>query len=209
MILYALIMIRKNLINCKLIREKKSGKLLLREYTPHFRPEQETCPYCKCKGNCRIHGYYYRRLIDFVNGRPLVARVRVVRVICSCGATHAILFDPVVPYRQHSLFFMLRVLAEHFLHIRTVEKICEVFEISLPTFYRWKALFSSHRQDWQGSLASIETSLRRFLLDLVLKIPFSDFASSFFTLTGISFLQSHKNPAPYRRRLKQENSVFP
>ena len=208
MVLNALIMIRKNLINCKLIREKKSGKLLLSEYMPHFRPEQETCPYCKCKGNCRIHGYYYRRLIDFVNGRPVVARVRILRVICSCGATHAILFDPVVPYGQHSLFFILRVLAEHFLHIRTIEKICEVFEISLPTFHRWKKLFASHRQDWQGSLASVETSLRRFLLDLVRKIPFSDFAGSFFNLTGISFLQSHKNPAPYRRRLKQADSVF-
>ena len=204
MVLNALIMIRKNLINCKLIREKKSGKLLLSEYMPHFRPEQETCPYCKCKGNCRIHGYYYRRLIDFVNGRPVVARVRILRVICSCGATHAILFDPVVPYGQHSLFFILRVLAEHFL----LEKICEVFEISLPTFHRWKKLFASHRQDWQGSLASVETSLRRFLLDLVRKIPFSDFAGSFFNLTGISFLQSHKNPAPYRRRLKQAGSVF-
>ena len=131
-----------------------------------------------------------------------------MRVICSCGATHAILPDPIIPYEQHSLFFILRVLAEHFLRIRTVEKICEAFKITRNTFYKWLRLFESHRQEWQGTLASIETDVLRFLLDLVSKEPFSDFARQFFQLTSFSFLQSHKNPAPNRRRENSDGPVF-
>lgn len=193
-------MIRKNLIDCKLIEVKKSGKVLLEEYMVSFCPGIETCPYCGAKGDCQIFAYYYRYLIDFVNGHPVTSRLRILRVICSCGATHAILFDPIIPYEQHSLFFILRVLAEHFLRTKSVDRICEVYEISISTFHRWKKLYELHRREWQGTLASVETSLRDSILMLIRIQPHYDFAISFFKQTAMSFLQSHKNPAPYQRR---------
>ena len=155
------IMIRKNLINCNLIRVIKSGKVLFDEYMVSFRPETETCPNCKARGRCRVFAYYKRYLIDFVDGRPVVAQIRVLRVFCeSCETTHAVLFDPIIPYEQHSLLFILRVLAEHFLHRMTVEKLCEVFGICFSTFHRWKRLFEEHRREWQGTLSAIETRIR-------------------------------------------------
>ena len=202
-------MIRKNLIKCNLIRINKSGKVLFEEYMASYRPETETCPYCKTKGSCKIFGYYMRYLIDYVDGKPIVARIRVLRVICSCGATHAVLFDPIIPYEQHSLLFILRVLAEHFLHRMTVEMICEAFEISASTFRRWKNLFEKHRQDWQGTLASIESSLLESLRLIVHREPFADFSLGFFRLTGVSFLQSHKNPTPCQRRSRPPEFDFP
>lgn len=203
------IMIRKNLIKCNLIRVYKSGKVLFDEYMASFRPETETCPYCGAKGACRIFAYYKRYLIDFVDGHPVVEQIRVLRVICSCGATHAILFDPVIPYEQHSLLFILRVLAEHFMHRLTVEKICEVFDICLSTFHRWKKLFEANRRAWQGTLASIETSLAEALCMIENQEPFAIFAQGFYRLTGMSFLQSHKNPAPYQRRIRLPDTDFP
>lgn len=203
-------MIRKNLINCNLIRVIKSGKVLFDEYMVSFRPETETCPNCKARGRCRVFAYYKRYLIDFVDGRPVVAQIRVLRVFCeSCETTHAVLFDPIIPYEQHSLLFILRVLAEHFLHRMTVEKLCEVFGICFSTFHRWKRLFEEHRREWQGTLSAIETSLIETLRMIARKEPFADFALAFFKRTGLSFLQSHKNPALCQRRARSEDSGFP
>ena len=138
----------------------------------------------------------------------MVEQVRVLRVVCtSCNATHAILPDPIIPYEQHSLFFILRVLAEHFLRLKSIERICEVYEISMNTFRRWKFLYEEHWRIWKGYLESIKTTLRDSLLDLVHTNPYSEFSSSFFKLTGFSFLQSHRNPAPCQRRQEKSKPV--
>ena len=202
-------MIRKNLINSNLIVIKKSGEVLFQEYMSSFCPDREQCPYCKARGSCYVFAYYYRYLIDFVDGHPACSLVRILRVRCTCGSTHAILFDPIIPYEQHSLFFILRVLAEFFLHIKTVDKICSVFEISTSTFYRWKKTFESHRKEWLGSLRAAETALIASIFEMIRKNPFADFASDFFDKTGMTFLQSHKNPAPYQRKQKSCNDGFP
>lgn len=205
-------MIRKNLINCKLIHEKRSGNLIFSDCMDHLRPETETCPHCGCTGCLRIHAYYGRSLIDFVDGKPVEHSLTVTRLICSqCkkSSTHAVLPDPIIPYCRHSLFFILRVLAEHALRIRSIETICDIYAISIDTFYRWQKLFEEHRPLWQGLLTAIETSLKDAILLLVRKIPFSDFAASFFRTTGFSFLQSHKNPSCSCRCLRPPKSSFP
>jgi len=205
-------MIRKNLINCKLFREKRSGKSIFQDCTDHFRPESESCPYCGCSGKMRVHGYYDRSLIEFIDGRPVKVSLCVCRLICrQCKrpSTHAVLPDPVIPYCRHSLFFILRVLAEHALRLRSVEKICEIFDISLRTFFRWQKLFEEHRREWQGLLTSMETRLRAAILEFVRTDPFSDFAASFFRLTGLSLLQSHKNPSRSPRKAGTPDSDFP
>lgn len=202
-------MIRKNLINSNLIGIKMSGKALFKGYMASFRPETEQCPYCKAKGGCSVFAYYFRYLIDFVAGHPDAIQVKVMRVRCTCGATHAILFDPIIPYEQHSLFFIIEVLAEYFLHLKTIEQICHAYEISISTFYRWKKLFDSHRKEWHGALKSAETRRIDSVLELIRSDTFADFASEFFTSTGMTFLQSHKNPAAYQRRKKSPDFNSP
>ena len=134
---------------------------------------------------------------------------RLVCRQCKHPSTHAVLPDPIIPYCRHSLFFILRVLAEHALRLRSVEGICEVFDISLKTFFRWQKLFEEHRREWQGLLRSMETDLKAAILELVRKDPFSSFASSFLRLTGISLLQSHKNPAHPARQGRRSSPDFP
>ena len=195
-------MIRKNLINCKLTREKRPGKMIFKECMARLKPGAETCPCCGCRGKMRIHAYYGRSLIEIAGGRAVKEDLCVCRLICRhCrhSTTHAVLPDPIIPYRRHSLFFILRVLAEHAVHLRPVERICEVYGISVRTFYRWQRLFHDHRSEWQGLLEAAETDLKGALLALIRKDPFSSFAASFIRMTGFSFLQSHKNPARSRR----------
>lgn len=161
-----------------------------------FHPELQTCPCCGTQGSCCIHAYYGRSLVDFINGAPVRHSLCILRLVCACGHTHAILPDFIIPYSGYGLFFILRVLAERFLRLSTAERLCERFSISLSQLYRWLQLFQLHKEEWLGVLSSMETSSLSFLKFLVTS-SYSRFASSFTCRFGKSFLQSHKNPAPY------------
>ena len=190
-------MIRKNTINCKLSHEKRTVKKIFNSCMDSFRLDQEVCPHCGCFGKLRIHAYYNRTLIDLVDGRPGKIRLCVRRLICdTCEnpSTHAVLPDPIIPYCRHSLLFIIRVLAEHALRLRSIEKICEAFEISENTFYRWQKLFEDHSDKWKGLIESTKGDLLSFILELVRKDPYSGFARFFIQITGRSFLQAHRNP---------------
>lgn len=167
-----------------------------------FRPEMETCPLCKRTGDCHIHAYYNRYIIDFISGSPVVDQIRIPRIICSCGHTHAILPDPIIPYNSYTLFFILRVLVEYFLKLKTVGRLCENFMIPATTLYRWICLYYNHRCEWQGLLTTVEKEILDSLNNLILKDPYSEFAIFFFQKTGRSFLQSHKNPTHSHRTAK-------
>ena len=101
-------MIRKNLLFCKIIRIKTSSKSLFDSYMEHFKPERETCPICGSTGNCHIHHYYGRSIIDFKAGRQEKSDLCVLRVFCdSCKHAHAIsktLYIVCLFYKFH-LFF--------------------------------------------------------------------------------------------------------
>ena len=206
------VMIRTNLINCKLTREKRPGKIIFKECMARLQPGAETCPCCGCRGKMRIHAYYGRSLIEISGDREVKEDLCVCRLIClQCrrSTTHTVLPDPIIPYRKHSLFFILRVLAEHAIRLRSVERICESYGISVRTFYRWQRLFHDHRAEWQGLLSAAETDLKSSLLALVRKTPFSSFAAFFIRLTGFSLLQTHRNPAHSRRRSTEAADLFP
>ena len=75
-------MIRKNLLLCKIFRIKTSSKSLFDSYMAKFQPELETCPTCSSTGNCHIHDYYGRSIIDFRDGKPQKSDLCVMRVFC-------------------------------------------------------------------------------------------------------------------------------
>ena len=156
----------------------------------------EECPFCHSKDNCIFHASYKRNIIDFVYGKTIYHKISVTRVKCqSCGHTHAVLPDIIVPYAQYSLFFLLRVLGEYFLRLKTVSEICHIYVITPSMLYRWKALFLCHMDDWLPLLEHLETSPFAFLKQLCFQDDFSsNFSLPFFKKTGISFLQSHQNP---------------
>lgn len=166
-----------------------------------FRPETETCPNCGAKGCCSSHGAYGRCLIAFCDGQAVKETVTVARVKCSpCGATHAVLLDYMVPYDQHSLYFILLVLEDHYARFRTIETICEAYSISRSTFYRWKKRFIENRKAWLGVLKAAEKSLRASVRDICQADPFADLASGFWGLTGMSILQTHRDQIAHSRR---------
>lgn len=195
-------MIRKFQLKCNLIHVKSSTKSLFELFMKSFRPEREICPFCGRTGDCSVFAYYDRYVIDFIKGKPVTSSIMISRVRCSCGHTHAILPDPIIPYDSYSLFFILRVLMEYSLRIRTVSELCDRFCITLTTLYRWKKLYREHRLEWQGLLKTIEQSMLASIKELICIDPYCDLAESFFRKTGLSFLQSHRNPSYCKRSSK-------
>lgn len=162
-----------------------------------FRPELQTCPFCGAEGSCSIHAYYSRSLVDFISGKKVRHSLCIMRLVCTCGHTHAILPDSIIPYSTYGLFFILRVLAEYFLHLSSIEGLCGRFQITQNQLRKWLKLFHAQKEEWLGVLASAETSGSSFLKALFRRPAYSDFASAFVRRFAVSFLQSHKNPAPY------------
>lgn len=92
-------MIRKNSLLCKIIRMKKTSIQLFHEYMLSYSWEDETCPWCGSKGNCVSHGSYMRSMADLTYGKTVYGEICVLRLRCtSCGHTHAILPDVIIPY---------------------------------------------------------------------------------------------------------------
>ena len=121
--------------------------------------------------------------------------ITVLRLVCeSCWHTHAVLPDMIIPYSGYGLFFILRVLAEAFLGRSSVEDLCERFCITRNQFYKWKQIFSQHKQEWLGMLEHSETSGLDFLLGIARLPEYSLFSGGFADKTAYSFLQSHRNP---------------
>jgi hypothetical protein len=99
----------------------------------------------------------------------------------------------IIPYSQYGIFFILRVLAEYFTHLKTVASLCEAYNITPSMLYRWRDLFLKNRSVWLSVLDQKEQLPWIFLRSICLMDQFSEFSSGFFRLTGFSFLQSHAN----------------
>ena len=158
----------------------------------------KVCPYCGAKGTCRKRGSYERNLVTFPDGKPEVLRLRVPRVQCSCGKSHALLPDFIVPYLSCSLPMILQVLCDYFNRHLTVRGICEKYLITPPVIYRFKKQFLLHKEDWLGIVRDISLPACTFLEE-VMADSYSRFHDAFLRLTTYSFLQSHKNPANCKR----------
>ena len=188
-------MIRKNALLCKIIRIKISSKSIFDSYMALFQPHLETCPICGSTGNCHLHDYYDRSIVDFIAGRQEKSSLCVLRVFCdSCQHAHAVLPDVIIPYSTYSLFFVLRILAEYFAGLYTCEQLCERFGISPNQLRKWIALWHSHKLKWLGMLDAASFSDHSFLKELVTSGSYSCFSMSFIHRLSLSFLQSHKNP---------------
>ena len=160
-----------------------------------FKPERETCPICGSTGNCHIHHYYGRSIIDFKAGRQEKSDLCILRVFCdSCRHAHAILPDVIIPYSSYSLFFVLRLLGEYFAGLFTIEQLCERYDISQNQFFKWLALWKSHKKEWLGLLDDNDISDSAFLKELATRDSYSSFSMDFIRQQCHSFLQSHRNP---------------
>lgn len=175
-----------------------------------FQPHLETCPICGSTGNCHIHDYYGRSIIDFHTGNRRKENLCIMRVFCdSCGHAHAILPDIIVPYSSYSLLSILFILGEYFAGLHTIGQLCERFDVSEKQFHKWLALWISHKERWLGILDASETDHPTFFRQIIQRDSYSAFSMDFIRLTTRSFLQSHQNPVLTRpKNARYRQTVF-
>lgn len=88
-------------------------------YTPVY-----GCSRCGYAGILYRHGSYYRNVIC----EKIITRVRIQRVICpSCHKTHAIIPSNLIPYYQHTLLTVLKVIELVRVKRETYTQIIESF----------------------------------------------------------------------------------
>lgn len=156
------------------------------------------CPFCHTKHpDWKRHADYERQLIAFENGQVVCHRVIIIRYKCdSCGHTHAILPESIIPYQSYSFLFILAVLNDYFLKSLTVEAICDKYSIPASTLYSWKKLLLRHKKQWLGLLKDENTSVIHFLEllqnDLLYRLK------EFYTMSHLSFFQG----VIYRRKAR-------
>jgi hypothetical protein len=156
------------------------------------------CPLCGAKHpHWSFYANYERYLISFEHGATVTYRISVTRLICSsCGHTHAILPEIIIPYGSYSLVFILTVLRDYYLSQMTVQALCDKFQIAHSTLYAWKRLLTLHKKLWLGLLRDLSTKPLDFLA-LLPSLTTSDDLFLFYRLHATSFLQGVSKTARF------------
>jgi transposase-like protein len=167
-----------------------SAKDLFLQSMVEFKPHEYKCPFCTTEHpDWKKHAVYDRYLISFENGCVISYRINIVRFKCSsCGHTHAVLPESIIPYQSYSFLFIIAVMRDYFTRSLTVEGICAKYEISVSTVYLWKKLFLRHKKIWLGLLNDACTSSIQFLNSFSTGGLLPSF-EGFFFISGVSFLQ--------------------
>ena len=183
-------MIRNFTILCKFNLKNISDSKLFSDSLASFCPSTAVCPFCFAKGCLSYHASYSRDLIGMDKGSLFSSKVSIPRVVCSsCGHTHAILPDILIPYGSYSLTFILNVLKEYFKGSTTLISLCSKYQISPSTLYDWKKLFFIHKELWLGMLADSMEKPLKFLNELFHLDSASVFTEAFFLQCSFSFMQ--------------------
>lgn len=117
-----------------------------------------SCPAEGCGHHDFVRHGYYERTIKFKSGS---VRLRILRVKCrSCGSTHAILLDCMVPYSQLSLDIQTSIIS--CAHIEDFkEDLDSNLDLNESSFYYVRHQFRKH---WKERLRSVGIALS---IDLV------------------------------------------
>lgn len=183
-------MIRVFELFCKLNFINISAKDLFLQSMAEFNPHDHKCPFCPAEHpDWKRHAVYDRYLISFENGCTVSHRVTVIRYRCSsCGHTHAVLPEFIIPYQSYSFLFIIAVMRDYYASSLTVEAICVKYGIFISTLYSWKELLIKHKKIWLGLLEDACTSAVQFLDSLFVK-GLLHTLKEFFLTAGVSFLQ--------------------
>lgn len=101
------------------------------------------CPKCNAKSNFSVHGHYNRNLViiskeDNISNEYYIS---ITRVICnSCGSTHALLPDFIVPYKTFSFDSIIYIIAE--VASSSAYQVANKLNLSFQFIYSLIAIFT-------------------------------------------------------------------
>ena len=191
-------MIREKAIFIKLNQLHFSDQQLFDITVAGFKPSSCRCPKCGAVGQFSRIRPYRRFMISVDHGRRSDTELIVPRLRCdSCGGTHALLPDSLIPFGSYSLRFVLTILLAYLNRNGTVTGLCEHWGIAISTLYSWVHLFRTHYNAWCRVLDRIQWVTTDSLASVS---DFAAFPSGFLARFGFSFLQGRRTspsgPAP-------------
>lgn len=114
----------------------------------------------KCPNGCSgktFHkdGTYQRKLVCYENNEVVIHEIMVACVECKeCGQTHAVLPPIAIFHSQFSIQFAVQLMQAYLVRrYRSVNEMCQVFDVSVTTFYR---LLHSFKRDWKRMLKLVQ-----------------------------------------------------
>lgn len=119
-------------------REEKNSYIqsLMPDITDIF---ENVCPGCHAKNKLIKYGTYERNISILEDNQVNYYRVSVQRVICkSCGHTHALLPNFLVPYKIMALFSISKIVQRA--SITSAYKLAEAIELSVQMIYKYIAI---------------------------------------------------------------------
>ena len=193
-------MIRLFTALCKTLFENLCDVTIFQESTNEYCSLNEACPRCGAIGKITSYGDYTRGLIYIKKGKIIDALMKPLRFKCeSCGKTHALLPDVVIPYGRYALSFVLTVLVAYFERETTVVAICERFGIAVSTMYEWKKRMAVHKDLMLGLLISSKVPSLAFLKDLLKSRRLSNTLRKFYNMHNFSLMQNKSGTATRSR----------
>ena len=156
-------------------RFKENDLQLSENALSDYNPDCHCCSRCgkKIWAEGKVSSYI-RGVTHVVNGQRVDDEIRIPVYLCSqCGKSsrrggtengdynHAILTDNLIPFTYFTLIFVLTVLKDYATRTssnakrHTVAEICEYWNISVSTLYRWKERYKDHYDAWANSTESI------------------------------------------------------
>ena len=163
-------MIREKAIFIKLNQLHYSDRQLFDAAVAGFKPSSCGCPKCGAVGRLSRIRPYRRFMVSAEHGSRSDTELIVPRFRCgSCGCTHALLPDSLIPFGSYSLRFVLTVLLAYLNHnawCRILDRILWVTQKSLDSVSDFPAFPSDFLSRFgfsflQGHRASPSVSLQR------------------------------------------------
>jgi transposase-like protein len=176
---------------CKHILDNISDDAIFRGAIKTFKYHNERCPSCRAVGKLFLYGDYSRDLVSHDGKNVIESVIKPPRFKCkSCGVTHALLPDIIIPHSPYSLRFILTVLVAYFERNTTVQAVCDFYGIAVSTLYAWRDRLLEHKDLLLGMLTSQKEPAQTFLQGLLNSIRISEQLSNFFSLYAFSFMQN-------------------
>lgn len=133
------------MILLKTVNVNENVETLIKKYEKRLNFQCIKCPKCDCN-ELNSHGTYTRNVIYFENNKKYETTIKIKRLICdNCNKTHAIIPDFLVPYKQHTFKFIVKVLNERVNNKCTTSKIENSFEIGRQLLLFWMKSFEKFK----------------------------------------------------------------
>jgi hypothetical protein len=103
------------------------------------------CPVCNAPISTEAFCSYQRNFTYIQDGTVTDSIITVDRLRCaSCGSTHALLPEAVVPYSPFSVCLVAHLIIDWLNHdYESIEELAARYRVAINTFYRLKARFVS------------------------------------------------------------------